>query len=268
MSEPAGKNPLAAVAAIGRGAIELTTFVGRLVRFVAGCLTVSLRHGLPMRIVIQQVYEIGYRALPLTAIAAFAIGVVMALQTMVLLQKFGVMQYVAVGVGLGVTRELGPVITALMVAGRSGSGISAELGSMRVTRQIDALQVLAVDPQRYLVGTRIAAMVIALPLLTAISDLLGILGGALVATTIGGVTPEGYLETTLYYVALSDLLSGLAKTVFFALIISGVAAYYGFHTQGGTSGVGRATTATVVVSSLMIFVSDVFMTQLLVSLGY
>ena len=114
----------------------------------------------------------------------------------------------------------------------------------------------------------IAACVIALPLLTAVSDILGILGGALVATTLGGVTPEGYLETTLYYVTLSDVLTGLAKTVFFALIISGTAAYYGFHTEGGTSGVGRSTTATVVVSSLMIFVSDVFMTQLLVTVGY
>ncbi len=256
------------VAAIGHRIIALALFTGSLVRFVASSLRASLRHGLPLRIVVLQVYEIGYRSLPLTAIAAFAIGLVMAMQTMFLLKKFGVMQYVAVGVGLGMTRELGPVITALMVAGRSGSGISAELGSMRVTRQIDALRVLAVDPERYLVGTRIAACMIALPLLTAISDLLGILGGALIATTLGGVTPEGYVETTLYYVTLSDLLTGLAKTVFFALIISGVAAYYGFHTEGGTSGVGRSTTATVVVSSLMIFVSDVFMTQLLVSLGY
>lgn len=256
------------VAAIGHGVLQLANFTGGLVRFIFSSLRVSLRHGLPVRIVIQQVYEIGYRSLPLTAIAAFAIGLVMALQTMFLLKKFGVMQYVAVGVGLGMTRELGPVITALMVAGRSGSGISAELGSMRVTRQIDALRVLAVDPQRYLVGTRIAAMVIALPLLTAISDFLGILGGALVATTLGGVTPEGYLETTLYYVTLSDLLTGLAKTVFFAVLISGTAAYYGFHTEGGTSGVGRATTATVVVASLMIFVSDVFMTQILVTVGY
>lgn len=268
MVDTAEEAPRSRVAAIGHGVLQLASFTGGLVRFVASSLSVSLRHGLPLRIVIQQVYEIGYRSLPLTAIAAFAIGLVMALQTMFLLKKFGVMQYVAVGVGLGMTRELGPVITALMVAGRSGSGISAELGSMRVTRQIDALRVLAVDPERYLVGTRIVAMMIALPLLTAISDFLGILGGSLVATTLGGVTPEGYLETTLYYVTLSDLLTGLAKTVFFAVIISGTAAYYGFHTEGGTSGVGRSTTATVVVSSLMIFVSDVFMTQILVTVGY
>jgi len=256
------------VAGTGRGVLDLASFVGGWLAFIGSSMRASVQRGLPVRIVVQQVYEIGYRSLPLTAIAAFAIGLVMALQTMFLLKKFGVMQYVAVGVGLGMTRELGPVITALMVAGRAGSGISAELGSMRVTRQIDALRVLAVDPQRYLVGTRIAATVIALPLLTAISDILGILGGALVATTLGGVTPEGYLDTTLYYVTLSDLLTGLGKTVLFGLIISGTAAYYGFHTEGGTSGVGRSTTATVVVSSLLIFVSDVFMTQLLVTVGY
>ncbi|MDG2306444.1 MAG: ABC transporter permease [Candidatus Binatia bacterium] len=268
MSETPDEERPSLITVAGRGVISLAVFVGGWLRFIGSSLRVSIRHGLPLRIVVQQVYEIGYRSLPLTAIAAFAIGLVMALQTMFLLKKFGVMQYVAVGVGLAMTRELGPVITALMVAGRAGSGISAELGSMRVTRQIDALRVLAVDPQRYLVGTRIAACVIALPLLTAVSDILGILGGALVATTLGGVTPEGYLETTLYYVTLSDVLTGLAKTVFFALIISGTAAYYGFHTEGGTSGVGRSTTATVVVSSLMIFVSDVFMTQLLVTVGY
>jgi phospholipid/cholesterol/gamma-HCH transport system permease protein len=256
------------VGALGRRLLELAAFAGGLVAFVGSSLRVSVRHGLPPRVVIQQVYDIGYKSLPLIAISSFAIGVVMALQTITLLKKFGVTQYVAMGVGLGMTRELGPVITALMVAGRVGSGISAELGSMRVTRQIDALRVLAVDPERYLVGTRIVACMISLPLLTGIADLLGILGGALVATTLGGVTPQGYLETTLYYVTLKDLLGGLGKTVFFALIIAGTGAYYGFHTEGGTSGVGRSTTATVVVSSLLIFVADVFMTQLLVVLGY
>src|SRR4029077_8210018 len=123
------------------------------------------------------------KSLPLTGIAALAIGLVLAMQTITLLAKFGVVYYVAVVVGLSVVKELGPVVTALMVAGRAGSGISAELGSMRVTRQIDALRVLAVDPAQYLVATRIAACVIVVPLLTAISDLLGILGGALIGTT-------------------------------------------------------------------------------------
>jgi phospholipid/cholesterol/gamma-HCH transport system permease protein len=175
---------------------------------------------------------------------------------------------VAVGVGLGVTRELGPVVTALMVAGRAGSGISAEIGSMRVTRQIDALRILAIDPHRYLVATRILACIIAMPLLTAISDFLGIAGGAFIGTTVGGITFATYLDTTLYYLTVWDVINGLLKTLLFGLIVGTTGAYYGFHTEGGTSGVGRSTTSTVVAASLMIFVTDVIMTQLLVSLGF
>jgi phospholipid/cholesterol/gamma-HCH transport system permease protein len=259
---------LAFVAGAGRQCIELATFVGGIVAFLMTAVRATLRRGFPFRIVVLQVYEIGLKSLPLTAIASFAIGVVLALQTLTLLRKFGVVHYVAVVVGLSVTKELGPVVTALMVAGRAGSGISAELGSMKVTRQIDALQVLAVDPRQYLVATRILACVIAVPLLAAISDLLGIIGGALVAVTAGGVPPATYVETTLYYVTLADLLTGLGKTLVFGLIIGTTAAFYGFRTEGGTSGVGRSTTNTVVAASLMIFITDVFMTQILVALGY
>lgn len=252
----------------GRACIDLLEFVGGLFHFFWQSARVVARTGFPFGVVVQQVYEIGVKSLPLTAVAALAIGMVMALQTLTLLEKFGVTQYVAVGVGLGMTRELGPVVTALMVAGRAGSGISAELGSMQVTRQIDALRILAVDPHRYLVATRIIACVVALPLLTALSDFLGIAGGAFIGTTVGGITLPTYLDTTLYYVTVSDVLNGLAKTVLFGLIIGTTGAYYGFRTEGGTSGVGRSTTSTVVAASLMIFVSDVIMTQVLVSLGY
>jgi phospholipid/cholesterol/gamma-HCH transport system permease protein len=252
----------------GRAFLDLLDFVGGLVSFLWDAVRVFARTGVPFRIVVQQMYEIGVKSLPLTAIAAVAIGMVMALQTLTLLKKFGVTQYVAVGVGLGMARELGPVVTALMVAGRAGSGISAEIGSMKVTRQIDALRILAVDPRRYLVATRIVACVLVLPLLTAISDFLGIAGGALIGTAVGGITFPTYLDTTLYYLTVADLVNGLAKTLFFGLIVGTTGAYYGFHTEGGTSGVGRSTTSAVVAASLMIFVSDVIMTQILVTLGY
>lgn len=264
MSEPR----LTFVASAGRQCLELVAFIGSLVGFLWSAMRTLFRRGFPYRIVALQVYEIGLKSLPLTAIAAFAIGVVLALQTLVMLRKFGAVHYVAVVVGLSVIKELGPVVTALMVAGRAGSGISAEIGSMKVTRQIDALQVLAVDPLQYLVATRILACVIAVPLLSAISDLLGIIGGALVAVTSGGVPPATYYETTVYYVTLGGLLTGLAKTLVFGLIIGTTAAFYGFATDGGTSGVGRSTTTTVVTSSLMIFITDVIMTQILVSLGF
>jgi phospholipid/cholesterol/gamma-HCH transport system permease protein len=256
------------IQSIGRACYDLASFVGGLFAFVGSTLQIVARRGVPVRVILAQVYEIGVLSLPLTAIAAFAIGVVMALQMLTLLQKFGVVQYVAVGVGIGMTRELGPVVTALMVAGRAGSGITAEIGSMKVTRQIDALRVLAVEPRRYLVATRILACMIALPLLSAISDVVGIAGGMLVGTTIGGINPSAYLQTTVYYVVIGDIVNGLAKTLVFGLIIGATGAYYGFRTEGGTSGVGRSTTASVVASSLMIFVSDVLMTQSLVALGY
>lgn len=256
------------LAGAGRAFLDLAGLLGGLVTFSGRTLAVVSRAGLPFRVVVQQVYEIGVKSLPLTGVASAAIGVVMALQTLTLLKKFGVTQYVAVGVGLGMTRELGPVMTALMLAGRAGSGISAELGSMRVTRQIDALRVLAVNPQRYLVATRVLACVIALPLLTVVSDFLGIAGGALVSTTVGGITFASYLDTTLYYVTLGDLLSGLGKTLVFGTLVGVTGAFYGFRTEGGTSGVGRSTTSTVVTASLLIFVSDVLMTQALVSLGF
>jgi phospholipid/cholesterol/gamma-HCH transport system permease protein len=252
---------------VGARATELVEFVGSLLHFL-GEAARAARRGVPGSVLIGQVYEVGARSLPLTAVAAFAMGVVMAIQTMVLLKKFGVVQYAAVGVGLGLTRELAPVVTALMVAGRAGSGISAELGSMQVTRQIDALRVLAVDPYRYLAATRILACLIAVPLLTALSDFIGIFGGLVVTTTLGGVPVPAYIDTTLYYVTVGDVLSGIGKSAIFGLIIGTVAAHYGFQTTGGTTGVGRATTATVVVSSLMIFVSDVVLTQILMTLGF
>ena len=255
------------ISRLGARCIELVEFIGSLLHFL-GEAARAARRGVPVSVLVAQVHEIGARSLPLTAIAAFAMGVVMAIQTMVLLKKFGVVQYAAVGVGLGLTRELAPVVTALMVAGRAGSGISAELGSMKVTRQIDALRVLAVDPYRYLASTRILACFIAVPLLTALSDFIGILGGLMVTTTMGGVPVPAYIDTTLYYVKVSDVLSGIAKSAFFGLIIGTVAAHYGFRTSGGTTGVGRSTTATVVVSSLMIFVSDVVLTQVLMTMGF
>ncbi|RKX97363.1 MAG: ABC transporter permease, partial [Spirochaetes bacterium] len=176
----------------------------------------------------------------------------MAMQTIGLLTRFGATTYVAVVVGLSMVKELGPVITALMVAGRAGSGMSAEIGSMKVTNQIDALKVLAVDPVRYLVTTRIVATVVVLPILTAIADVVGIGGGMLMGVTQGGIGTRLYIETTFRFIKLEDILSGLSKTIIFGLLIALIATYEGFKTKGGTAGVGLATTSTMVLSSLLI----------------
>ncbi len=245
----------------GSRIIALVHYIGALSFFAFSASRHLFKRPLFFGRIIHQIMEIGVRSFPLIAIAAFAIGIVLSMHSIHLLKQFGAVHYAAAAVGLSVVDELGPVITALMVAGRAGSGISAELGSMRVTRQIDALQVLAVNPMKYLVVTRILACMIAVPILTAFADILGIAGGMIMGVTSGGIGAGLYLDITFEFVEMIDLIPGLLKAAFFGFLIGVVSTYEGFHAEGGTTGVGRATTRTVVVASLMIFISDVFLTQ-------
>lgn len=211
---------------------------------------------------LEQIQFVGIRSIPLVTVAALAIGLVMAMQTAGLLIRFGSPTYMASIVGLGMVRELGPMITALMVAGRCASGISAELGSMKVTNQIDAIRVSAVDPLRFLVVPRLLALLLALPLLTVWADLVGIFGGLVVSVTQLGVTPSSFIHMTVRFVTLQDFIGGLSKTLVFGMIIGAVGCYQGFSTTMGTAGVGRSTTTAVVASSLLILVADIFLTRL------
>jgi phospholipid/cholesterol/gamma-HCH transport system permease protein len=215
---------------------------------------------------VRQVYSIGVKSLLLTSTVAVSVGIVMSMQTLGTLESFGATNYVAVVVGLAMVKELGPVLTAIMVAGRAGSGISAELGSMRVTRQIDALTVSAVNPMRYLVVTHVMACMVAVPLLTIIADVVGIIGGMVIVVLEGHMGGHLYLSYTVRFVALRDVIPGLLKTVPFGLLIGLVASFYGFHTQGGTEGVGNATKSSVVTSALLIILSDVVFTRLLLGI--
>ncbi len=248
---------------VGQQAFRVATITGEIFIFLIKAISRSIFSTVIIQQIIRQIYFIGVRSLPLVTISGFAIGVVMAMQTIGLLTRFGATTYVAVVVGLSMVKELGPVITALMVAGRAGSGMSAEIGSMKVTNQIDALKVLAVDPVQYLVTTRIVATVVVLPILTAIADVVGIGGGMLMGVTQGGIGTRLYIETTFRFIKLEDILSGLSKTIIFGLLIALIATYEGFKTKGGTAGVGLATTSTMVLSSLLIFISDVFLTKLM-----
>jgi len=191
---------------------------------------------------------------------------VLAMQTTGVLARFGAKEYVAVVVGLAIVRELGPVLTALMVAGRAGSGISAEIGAMRVPRQIDALTVSAVDPLKYLVVTRVAACVIVMPLLTAIANSLGLFGGFIIAVLQEGISPTFYAARTLDFIGFVDYVPGLFKAVVFGFIVALVACYQGYHTTGGTEGVGKSTTATVMATSLLVMLADVILTRVLISI--
>jgi phospholipid/cholesterol/gamma-HCH transport system permease protein len=213
---------------------------------------------------IKQIYSIGVNSLLLTSTVAFSVGLVLAMQTMGTLQTFGAINYVSIVVGLAVVKELGPVFTALMVAGRAGSGICAEIGSMKVTRQIDALTVDAINPMRYLVATRVVACMVAVPLLTIIADVLGVLGGLIIGVIQGGISFHLYLSYTLTYVTLIDVLPGLLKTIFFGMIVGTVASFYGFQTTGGTEGVGNSTKSSVVTASLLIVVWDVILTRIMI----
>jgi len=216
--------------------------------------------------VINQMDELGVQSLSITGITAFSVGMVLALQTAYSLAAFGGKMFTGRVVAVSLVRELGPVLTALMVGGRVGSGITAELGSMTVTEQVDALRSMAISPIRRLVLPRVLAVVIMLPILTAIADVLGIVGGLLIAVTDLQITPQDYLNSVWNYLAIEDITSGIAKTFFFGLEVAAIGCYNGLQVEGGATSVGHATTRTVVFASISILISDFFLTKLFLAL--
>jgi phospholipid/cholesterol/gamma-HCH transport system permease protein len=214
------------------------------------------------REMIAQMYHVGVRSFLLVVVASFAVGLVLAMQGLKVLTWFGAGNYIATSVALTFFRDLGPLMAGIMVAARGGSGMGAELGSMRVTHQIDALTVSAINPMKYLVVTRIAACMLIMPLLTVVSDIIGILGGMVIGMSQVGMSPRFYYALTVKYVTLRDFLPGIGKTVIFGLIIGTVACFQGYNTEHGTFGVGQATKTSVVTSIVSILIADVFLTKL------
>ena len=215
------------------------------------------------REVVAQMDSLGVQSLSIVVLTGMFTGMVLALQMAATLDVFGARPYVGRLVSVSMVRELGPVLTALMVSGRVGSGMAAELGSMVVTQQIDALRVLGTDPIRKLVAPRLLAGLIMVPILTVISDTLGIFGGALISVFSLELSWEYYWRSVGQSLVLNDLAMGLSKPVVFGFIISSVGCYMGLTTTGGTQGVGLSTTRTVVVASVLILSSDFFMTKVL-----
>ena len=224
---------------------------------------------------IQQMDEIGVKSLGIVLLTGFFTGMVLALQSAVQLKVFGATMYIGTLVAASMIRELGPVLAGLMVAGRVGSGIAAQLGSMRVTEQIDALNTLGTDPIKKLVTPRVIAALIMLPVLTVINDFVGILGGNLIATVMVGIPSGLYWRTVWEQIASggftlrfipNDFIQGIVKPFVFGGIIAISACYFGMNTTGGTEGVGQSTTRTVVLSSILILIVDYFLTQILLSL--
>jgi phospholipid/cholesterol/gamma-HCH transport system permease protein len=222
-----------------------------------------------------QLDAVGVGSIGIVLLTGLFTGMVLALQSAVEMRQFGATIYIGRLVGASTVRELGPVLTALMVTGRAGSGIAAELGAMRVTEQIDALDTMGVDPIRKLVVPRFVACLIALPLLTIITDLVAILGGLLIAVVKLDLSPDLYMRSVYATLAQTgfllrivpiDVFAGLLKPIFFGAIIALTSCYYGLATRGGTEGVGRAATGAVVTSSIFILATDYFLTQLIIAL--
>ena len=211
----------------------------------------------------RQVFEIGWRSTPLIATSGMAIGVVLSMHTRASLERFGAEAMIPAGLAIALIRETGPLVTALLVAGRVGAGIGAELGAMKVTEQIDALEAVAVDSFKYLAVTRIVACILAMPLLTTITNFCGMLGGWIAEYTISGMTWRLYFNRAFSLIEFQDFVPATIKTAVFGLIIGTVASYLGFTTTQGTEGVGRTSTRSVVLSSILIIVTNVVLVKLI-----
>jgi phospholipid/cholesterol/gamma-HCH transport system permease protein len=214
---------------------------------------------------LMQADIIGVGSLPIVILTGFFTGAVLALQTSSTLSRFGSLSLIGQVVSLSMVRELGPVLTSLMVAGRNASGMASELGSMVVTEQIDAMRALGTDPTKKLVTPRIVASVVMLFFLTIISDLVGLLGGYMVSSLMLGLNAFEYWNMAYQSLRFQDVFMGLTKPVFFGFIIASVGCYYGLSTRGGTQGVGRSTTQAVVAASVLILIVDFFITRILMA---
>jgi len=222
----------------------------------------TFKRPFPLALTVQQIEAIGVRSLTVVNVIALFTGMVLALQTAEVMTRFGAKGYIGVVVALSMLREIGPVFTAIMVGGRVGSGIAAELGSMQVTEQIDAMRVMGAHPVRKLVVPRVIATTLILPMLTVIADILGIFGGLLISIVELKVNAYYYFHTILENVTFSDIFSGLGKTFFFGFLIAIIGCYQGLTTTGGTQGVGSSTTRTVVLISIAVLIADFLLTKL------
>ena len=212
---------------------------------------------------IRQLFELGFRSAPLIAVSGVAVGVVLSMHTRASLERFGAESMIPAGLALALVRETGPLTAGLLLSGRIGAGIGAELGAMRVTEQIDALEASAVDAFRYLVVTRVAACIVALPILTTIMNFAGMLGGYLAETAATGMPLPLYFNRAFSIVDLADYVPATLKTMVFGFIIATMSSYLGFTTESGTEGVGRASTRAVVMSSILIIVANVVLVRLI-----
>jgi phospholipid/cholesterol/gamma-HCH transport system permease protein len=247
---------------LGRLVLGFAATVGRLVMFSGIAISHCVRPPFYLRSVGRQMVEIGYYSLPVVGLTAIFSGMVLALQSYTGFARFSAEGAIANLVVVAITRELGPVLAGLMVAGRIGAAMAAEIGTMRVTEQIDALTTLSTNPMKYMVAPRLIAGVAMMPLLVLVADIIGVFGGYLVAVYKLGFNASNYMQSTWDFVTAEDVISGLVKAAVFGFIITLMGCYHGYNSRGGAQGVGAATTNAVVSASILILSFDYILTEL------
>ncbi|OFX14600.1 MAG: ABC transporter permease [Alphaproteobacteria bacterium RIFOXYD12_FULL_60_8] len=250
------------VAVVGRFFLSFLRHTGRLSAFAARAVSHCVRPPFYPRLLIGQMIEIGYYSLPVVGLTTIFSGMVLALQSYTGFSRFNAEGAIANVVVISITRELGPVLAGLMVAGRIGASMAAEIGTMRVTEQIDALTTLSTNPFKYLIVPRLLAGLFMLPLLVFVGDIIGVFGGYIVSTYKLGFNPANFINSTWDAMEPMDVISGLVKAAVFGVIIALMGCYHGFHSKGGAQGVGAATTNAVVSASILILTFNYMLTEL------
>jgi phospholipid/cholesterol/gamma-HCH transport system permease protein len=249
---------------VGAGVLTLLQAIGSVTRFAIVAVVAAVRPPYFAGQLLGQLYRIGFLSLPVVGLTALFTGAALALNIYTGGARFNAESFVPNIVALGIVRELGPVIAAIMLAGRVSSGIAAEIGAMRATEQIDALQTLSTDPMRYLIAPRIIAGILVLPVLVFVADVIGVFGGFLVSVNTLDFDATVYIRNTVDILERWDVLSGLVKAAVFGFLLTLMGCYHGFYAQGGAQGVGRAATNAVVSAAVLIFAANFLLTSLFV----
>jgi phospholipid/cholesterol/gamma-HCH transport system permease protein len=248
---------------VGRRTSGFLTEVGGVLIFLGQTLRWTFSRPFYAKSVLKQMEQIGFNSVPVVVTTALSTGMVLALQSYTGFKRFGAETLIGTVVALSMTRELGPVLTGLMVAGRAGAAMAAELGTMKVTEQIDALETLATNPMKYLVVPRFIASTVMMFFLTVLGMIIGIAGGYFVGVKVLGTNPVTYMRQSIDNTEVTDIWYGLIKALVFGAVVGLIGCYKGFHTEGGAEGVGKATTGAVVVSCMLILILDYFLSALL-----
>ena len=249
------------VQGIGHGVLALFGAIGRLTLFALEATSHCARPPFYPRLLLRQMVEIGFYSLPVVGLTGLFAGMVLALQSHTGFSRFSAESTIPTVVVLSITRELGPVLAGLMVAGRVGAAMAAEIGTMRVTEQIDALTTLSTNPHKYLIVPRLLGGFLMLPFLVLVADIIGVFGGYLVSIYKLGFNPESYIANTFEFLETMDVVSGLVKAAVFGYLIALMGCYHGFHSRGGAQGVGKATTNAVVTGAILVLVFNYIITE-------